>query len=113
MTQRKRYGILWYSEFIRQSSPSVPCPVRGEAGVQLMQATVHASGEVPVVLHVFAPREQETSATIAVNDFHSFWRHEDRVETFGLAAVVFNAARVNAVGGKSEQVAEIYAEQTE
>lgn len=84
-----------------------------EAGMELTEAAVHTSHKVTVVLHALAPREQEAGATIAVYDFPSFGRHEDRVETVRFTAVELNPAIMHAVGREGKQVADINAEQTE
>ena len=89
------------------------CVIGREAGMELAEATVHASHEITVVLHAFAPREQEAGATIAVYDFPCFWRHEDRIKTVRLAAIELNPAIMHAFGWEGKQVADINSEQAE
>lgn len=113
MTEGEGYSVLGDTETEGEGRPRVARVIGREAGMELAEAAVHTSHKVTVILHVFAPREQEAGATIAVYDFPCFRRHEDGIKTVRLAAVKFDTTIMHAVGREGKQVANINAEQTE
>ena len=98
MSEGEGYGIFGDTETEGEGRPRMARVICREAGMELTEATVHASHKITVVLHALAPREQEAGATIAVYNFPSFRRHEDGIKTVRLAAIELYPAIMHAVG---------------
>lgn len=81
--------------------------------MELAEAAVHASHEVTVILHILAEGEQETGATVAVDDFPSLGRDKDGVKAVRLLAVELDTTVMDAVRGKGKQVADVDAKEAE
>ena len=55
MTERERYSVLGDTETEGEGRPRVARVIGREAGMELTEATVHASHKITVVLHALAP----------------------------------------------------------